>query len=115
MASLTEWLYSRLSGMRHSNGSRMLAIFGKHHLPNHRAVQGGILNFELLRPDGSILSYKTFEREAATAGFHVSGGGGRGRGQRGGVRDGWKPSRNATPFVSCGPIVQQAPPYMRYA
>eukprot|EP00198_Chlamydomonas_reinhardtii_P005516 XP_001694852.1 predicted protein [Chlamydomonas reinhardtii] len=74
VASLTEWLYSRLSGMRHSNGSRMLAIFGKHHLPNHRAVQGGILNFELLRPDGSILSYKTFEREAATAGFHVRTG-----------------------------------------
>ncbi|KAG2423235.1 hypothetical protein HXX76_015491 [Chlamydomonas incerta] len=60
--------------MRHSNGSPMLAIFGKYQLPNHRAVQGGILNFELLRPDGSIFSYKTFECEAATAGFHVRTG-----------------------------------------
>ncbi|KAG2427700.1 hypothetical protein HYH02_014532 [Chlamydomonas schloesseri] len=74
VACLTEWLYTRLATMRHSNGSPMLAIFGKHHLPNHRQVQGAILNFELLRPDGSIFSYKTFEREAATAGFHVRTG-----------------------------------------
>jgi molybdenum cofactor sulfurtransferase len=37
-------------------------------------VQGGILNFEVLRPDGSVFSYKTFEREAAAAGFHVRTG-----------------------------------------
>jgi molybdenum cofactor sulfurtransferase len=37
-------------------------------------VQGGILNFEVLRPDGSVFSYKTFEREAADAGFHVRTG-----------------------------------------
>ncbi|PNH02012.1 hypothetical protein TSOC_012042 [Tetrabaena socialis] len=39
-------------------------------------VQGGILNFELLTPGGSIFSYKTFEREAAAAGFHVRREGG---------------------------------------
>lgn len=37
-------------------------------------VQGGIVNFEVLRPDGSVFSYKTFEREAAEAGFHVRTG-----------------------------------------
>lgn len=37
-------------------------------------MQGGILNFEVLRPDGSVFSYKTFEREAASAGFHVRTG-----------------------------------------
>lgn len=37
-------------------------------------VQGGILNFEVLRPDGTVFSYKTFEREAADAGFHVRTG-----------------------------------------
>jgi hypothetical protein len=36
--------------------------------------QGGILNFEVLRPDGGVFSYKTFEREAAEAGFHVRTG-----------------------------------------
>ncbi|GFR48351.1 hypothetical protein Agub_g10238 [Astrephomene gubernaculifera] len=74
VTALTEWLYGRLAGLRHSNGQPMLAIFGKHHLPNHRQVQGGIVNFELLKPDGSIFSYKTFEKEAAAAGFHVRTG-----------------------------------------
>jgi molybdenum cofactor sulfurtransferase len=32
------------------------------------------MNFEVLRPDGSVFSYKTFEREAAEAGFHVRTG-----------------------------------------
>jgi molybdenum cofactor sulfurtransferase len=43
-------------------------------LRNQQQVQGGILNFEVLRPDGSVFSYKTFEREAADAGFHVRTG-----------------------------------------
>ncbi|EFJ44557.1 hypothetical protein VOLCADRAFT_64703 [Volvox carteri f. nagariensis] len=72
VACLTEWLYSRLASLRHSNGAPMLAIFGKHHMPNHR--QGGIVNFELLKPDGSIFSYKTVEKEAAGAGFHLRTG-----------------------------------------
>lgn len=37
-------------------------------------VQGGILNFEPLSPDGQPLSYRAFEREAAAAGFHVRTG-----------------------------------------
>lgn len=45
-----------------------------HLLPCASQVQGGILNFEVLRPDGSVFSYKTFEREAAEAGFHVRTG-----------------------------------------
>lgn len=32
------------------------------------------MNFEVLRPDGTVFSYKTFEREAADAGFHVRTG-----------------------------------------
>jgi molybdenum cofactor sulfurtransferase len=90
VASLTEWLYTRLSRLQHSTGQPMLAIFGKHHLPNHRSVQGGIINFELLRPDGSIFSYKTFEREAAAAGFHVSG-----RAERRGCDRAWGSGRAA--------------------
>lgn len=38
--SLTEWLYRRLLNMRHSNGARMLKIFGKHQYPNSKEVQG---------------------------------------------------------------------------
>lgn len=72
--SITDYLYNQLSNLQHSNGRPMLRVFGKHHYPNAREVQGGILNFEMLRPDGSVFSYKTFEREAAEAGFHVRTG-----------------------------------------
>lgn len=74
VASLTEWLYAQLSGLRHSNGRRMVQIFGKHNSSNSREVQGGIINFEVLKPDGHVFSYKQFEREAAAAGFHVRTG-----------------------------------------
>eukprot|EP00878_Enallax_costatus_P013939 GHUV01014576.1.p1 GENE.GHUV01014576.1~~GHUV01014576.1.p1 ORF type:complete len:479 (+),score=157.31 GHUV01014576.1:163-1437(+) len=72
--ALTDYLYNQLSNLRHSNGKPMLRIFGKHHYPTAKDVQGGILNFEVLRPNGSVFSYKTFEREAADAGFHVRTG-----------------------------------------
>jgi hypothetical protein len=39
VACLTEWLYARLASLRHSNGAPMLAIFGKHNMPNHRQVR----------------------------------------------------------------------------
>lgn len=41
VAVLTEYLYSQLSSLRHSNGRPMLQIFGKHHFANHRDVQVG--------------------------------------------------------------------------
>lgn len=74
VAALTDYLYAELSTLRHSNGAPMLQIFGKHGQAEGHAVQGGIVNFEVLRPDGTVLSYKTFEREAAAAGFHVRTG-----------------------------------------
>jgi hypothetical protein len=74
VASLTEYLYGQLSALKHSNGRPMLEIFGKHDEPESRKVQGGILNFELLKPNGGIHSYRTFEKEAAEAGFHVRTG-----------------------------------------
>jgi molybdenum cofactor sulfurtransferase len=74
VASLTEWLYARLAGLKHSNGAPVVAVFGKHGRPDSRQVQGGIVNFEVLRPDGRVFSYKKFEREAAEAGFHVRTG-----------------------------------------
>ena len=72
--SLTPYLYQQLSGLKHSNGRPMLEIFGKHGREDSSRVQGGILNFELLKPNGGVFSYKTFEVEAAEAGFHVRTG-----------------------------------------
>jgi selenocysteine lyase/cysteine desulfurase len=74
VGSLTRYLYSELASLKHTNGRPMLEIFGKHAQPDSMQVQGGILNFELLKPNGGVFSYKTFEREAADAGFHVRTG-----------------------------------------
>ena len=71
---LAEWLYRRLVSLKHSNGKPLVKIFGKHGLGDSRAVQGPILNFELLGANGPGLSYKAFEREAAEAGFHIRTG-----------------------------------------
>lgn len=37
-------------------------------------VQGATANFELLKPDGSVFSYKTAALELADAGFHIRDG-----------------------------------------
>ena len=74
VGSLTQYLYKELSALKHSNGRPMLEIFGKHGRQDSGRVQGGIVNFELLKPSGGVLSYKTFELEAAKAGFHVRTG-----------------------------------------
>lgn len=39
VATLTEYLYDRMSNLRHSNGAPMVQIFGKHHFPNSRQVR----------------------------------------------------------------------------
>jgi molybdenum cofactor sulfurtransferase len=61
--ALTQWTYAELAGLQHSNGAPILQIFGKHTTPNNASVQGGILNFEVLRPDGSLHSYKVRKAE----------------------------------------------------
>jgi len=74
VACLTEWLYGKLSSLKHSNGKPIVRIFGKHKEPQHRDCQGPIINFEILKPTGEVFSYKTSEREAAEAGFHLRAG-----------------------------------------
>jgi molybdenum cofactor sulfurtransferase len=39
VAAMTEYLYNRLSNLRHSNGKPMLQIFGKHHFQNSKEVR----------------------------------------------------------------------------
>lgn len=47
------WTHDSLITLRHSNGQPLVALFGKHHLPEAGKVQGGIFNFALTKPDGS--------------------------------------------------------------
>ncbi|KAF5842717.1 pyridoxal phosphate-dependent transferase [Dunaliella salina] len=72
--ALRSWTYDALSSLRHSNGAPIVEIYGMHAHPDCDKRQGPILNFQLKAPDGSPLSYRTFEREAAEAGFHVRTG-----------------------------------------
>ena len=60
--------------MQHSNGAPLCEIFGRHDHPAPEQVQGGIVNFEVRDPEGTIVSYKLVEREAASAGFHIRTG-----------------------------------------
>lgn len=72
--ALTRHLFRRLDGMRHTNGAPLLQIFGKHRHPAPEAVQGGIVNFEVLDAEGNVVSYRLIEKESADAGFHIRTG-----------------------------------------
>jgi molybdenum cofactor sulfurtransferase len=72
--SLTRHAYERLAALKHTNGAPMLTIFGAHDHQEPEAVQGGIINFEVLDCDGELVSYRTVEKEAADAGFHIRAG-----------------------------------------
>jgi molybdenum cofactor sulfurtransferase len=72
--ALTRYLFTRLSALKHGNGTPLLEIFGNHGHPSPEEVQGGIVNFEVMDPDGLIVSYRLVEEEAAKAGFHIRTG-----------------------------------------
>jgi molybdenum cofactor sulfurtransferase len=42
VASLSEYLYKGLAGLKHSNGAPIVQIFGKHHLSNARQVRSSL-------------------------------------------------------------------------
>ena len=85
VAALSRWLWRALSALRHANGAPMVTVFGLHEAAfsgadggdkdgDQDTRQGGIFNFEILRPDGRAFAYKTVEREAAAAGLHLRSG-----------------------------------------
>ena len=69
--SLRAWLYARLAGLRHSNGAPLLRIMGRHADPDAAQRQGATFNFQLLRPDGGLFSYRVASGVLAEAGFHM--------------------------------------------
>ncbi len=72
--SLTAWTYTQLHALYHSNGAPVVQIFGRHGAPDAAHTQGGILNFELLQPDGVPFSYREIQEASAAAGFHLRTG-----------------------------------------
>ncbi|KAJ4460370.1 Molybdenum cofactor sulfurase [Paratrimastix pyriformis] len=71
--SLMDWAYDRLSSMRHRNGQPLCIFYGNHalHDPDR---QGGILNFNLLRMNGSYFGYSEVSKLASNNGFHIRTG-----------------------------------------
>ncbi|GAB4820182.1 hypothetical protein N2152v2_007228 [Parachlorella kessleri] len=74
VSAVGEYLYEQLAALKHSNGRPVVQVFGKHHMPSRREVQGGTVNFELLGPEGQVLSYKQAAQLMAEAGLHVRTG-----------------------------------------
>jgi molybdenum cofactor sulfurtransferase len=72
--ALTRHLFTRLEHLSHSSGAPLAEVFGRHRHPDAASMQGAIVNFEILDPQGVTVSYKLVEREAARAGFHVRTG-----------------------------------------
>jgi selenocysteine lyase/cysteine desulfurase len=67
---LTGWLISRLAGLRHGNGEPMARIYG----PADTRERGGIVAFNLLDPDGSVVDERAVAGAAAAAGMSIRTG-----------------------------------------
>lgn len=75
---LTRRLYDGISNIRHSNGRAVCEIY--HDATNinpytDATTQGATIAFNILRPDGSYVSYSTVEQLANQKGIYVRAGG----------------------------------------
>lgn len=71
VSSLQAWAYKQLSALRHSNGQRLLEIFGKHDQPQRQSC---LFQFLVHRPNGSVVPVAEVELSAAAAGVHLRTG-----------------------------------------
>ncbi|CDJ65609.1 molybdopterin cofactor sulfurase, putative [Eimeria necatrix] len=70
VASLTRHLYRSLKSLRHRNGAPFVLLYwGRTEEPS-----GGIVNFNLLKPDGSFIPFGEVEARTAAAGIHLRTG-----------------------------------------
>jgi len=66
------WTFDQLVGLKHSNGSPLLTLFGAHDQgPQH---QGGIFQFQVLTSSGDRLPGRLVEAAATAAGLHLRTG-----------------------------------------
>ncbi|KAK8812629.1 hypothetical protein WA538_003841 [Blastocystis sp. DL] len=71
--ALTQFLYERLTLIRHSNGMPVVEVYGKHEMKD-TTMQGGIIAFNLLRSDGSHIGYYDVQTDSAKKNIHVRTG-----------------------------------------
>jgi selenocysteine lyase/cysteine desulfurase len=67
---LTDRLLDGLTGLKHSNGSPMVQIYG----PAGTHARGGTVAFNFLDPDGAIVDERAVARDTASAGISVRTG-----------------------------------------
>ncbi|PRW20464.1 Molybdenum cofactor sulfurase [Chlorella sorokiniana] len=72
--AIREWLYSQLPQLRHSNGAPMLRVLGNHSGPDSSWKQGATFNFQILKPNGEVFSYRRAGTAMVAAGFHMRTG-----------------------------------------
>nr|CEL70351.1 TPA: molybdopterin cofactor sulfurase, putative [Neospora caninum Liverpool] len=70
VAALTTHLFERLQLLRHSNGAPAVLVYWSEPSP----PTGGIVSFNLLRPDGSFVPFPQVEADASEALIHLRTG-----------------------------------------
>lgn len=68
--ALSGWLLEQLSALRHANGAPMTRIYG----PTNTQARGGIVAFNLLDPDGTVIDERLVARESSAAGLSLRTG-----------------------------------------
>ncbi|CAK9203239.1 unnamed protein product [Sphagnum troendelagicum] len=78
--SLTSYMATKLTGLKHGNGTPVCILYGNHHHNNdddhhHQACnQGPIVTFNLKRADGSWVGYREVEKLAALSNIQLRTG-----------------------------------------
>ncbi|CDJ32353.1 molybdopterin cofactor sulfurase, putative [Eimeria mitis] len=70
VAALTRHLYRSLKVLRHRNGANFALLYWA----RAEEPSGGIVNFNLLKPDGSFIPFGEVEAKTAAAGIHLRTG-----------------------------------------
>ena len=70
---LTQRFFNGLDSMKHSTKVKVCQIYGNHELGDND-LQGGIVAFNVKKPDDDYVGYATVIKEGSNAGFHLRGG-----------------------------------------
>ncbi|OII75957.1 class V family protein [Cryptosporidium andersoni] len=70
IAALSMYVYEELSSLTHFSGKPVVIFYGRKDLPPN----GGIVNFNILRPDGSIVNFGQVEHMASENHIHLRTG-----------------------------------------
>ncbi|KAK3708364.1 hypothetical protein QZH41_014825, partial [Actinostola sp. cb2023] len=71
--SLSQFVYKKMDSMRHSNGARVCELYCGTTFNDHKE-QGPIINFNLLRSDGTVIGYGEVDKFACLFNIHLRTG-----------------------------------------